>query len=196
MKKPLVFVVEGPDCMGKTVLAKQLAITLKAAYFHATAKGVLQIAQKDYMQNILHNVKTCASVTGVDVVMDRFWPSEVCYGPVLRPQGRLISLPGLVSNIRPAFPSQELFASLQALDPIYIWCISPWQQAAQRYKENIDGTHPYTLDQYQQIYENYSTLAQKMLDDGVTGHVYSIEKQGKNLLEFIDKLIKTHAQEA
>jgi hypothetical protein len=196
MKKPLVFVIEGPDCMGKTVLAKQLAITLKAAYFHATAKGTLQVAQIDYMRNILYNVKTCVTITGVDVVMDRFWPSEVCYGPVVRPFGRCITLPGLVSSSRQPFPSQEIFARLQELDPVYIWCISPWKQAEKRYLENVDGSHPYPIDKYQEIYENYSKLAQKMLDDGVAGTVYSIEKSGNNLQQYVDTLIKDYAQEA
>lgn len=196
MKKPVVFVVEGPDCMGKSTLAKQLAITLKAAYFHATAKGALAVAQTDYMRNILHNVKTCVTLTGVDVVMDRFWPSETCYGPVVRPRGRCLSIPGIVSNYLPLFPSQELFADLQNLDPIYIWCMSNWKQAEKRYLENVDGSHPYAIDTYQQIYENYSKLAKKMLDDGVTGTVYSIEKNGENLQQYIDTLIKDYAQEA
>lgn len=182
--------------MGKTVLASFIARKLKAAYFHATARGALKVAQSDYMFNILDNVERTTLLSGLPVVLDRFWPSEACYGPVLRPDGRPIVHNGITAVHLPTCPNNEIFGRLSKLDPIYIFCLS--NDAVERYKqaqarEEAAG-HLYSLEDYTAIYQNYGRLATKLINDNVPVSLYSIEAYGSNLDAYLNDVISLYGK--
>jgi len=79
-----LFIIEGPDCSGKTTLAKRIAMMRNAMYIHATGSGKLFAAMLDYHLSIVKNASINLS-NGHDVVLDRLWPSEYVYGQIQRP---------------------------------------------------------------------------------------------------------------
>lgn len=194
MPKPNIFIIEGPDFMGKTVLAKFIARKLKAAYFHSTAAGALKVAQADYMRNTLDNVIQCVSLSGLDVVMDRFWPSEVCYGPVLRPDGRPIVHDGITAVHLPTCPNNEIFATLVPFNPIYIFCLSdnPIENYQLAKDREISKGHLYSLEDYSEIYQNYLNLATKLMKDSIKLSVYNITTHGSNLDAYVEDVISLY----
>ena len=155
MSKPKLIIVEGPDCCGKSTLAKAIARSLNATYWHITNTPLLAPATVDYMTNGLANAKANLNL-GRHVVFDRFWPSEVCYGPVLRPDTNAVENGSIL---------QEL---TRHLDPIYIFCkdVDGVGTAIARHNKNKNADHPYRDEVYGQIYLNYLQL-RVMLGDNV-----------------------------
>lgn len=165
--KPRVIIVEGPDRSGKTALARMIANKLNAAYFHAIhTKALDGQAQFDYLNNLIDNAKVCMTVSGLHVVFDRHWPSEQCYGSVLR-GGSL--------------PFGSFFADFIDLDAIYIFC----QGNSKRYLENVDEKHPYSEKEYLQINEGYTKLAKCLIDCEENVYFYDIDKYGSTMEAFI-----------
>ena len=146
MSKPKLIIVEGADCCGKSTLSRAIAETLGAVYWHFTSSKLLAPANRDYMVNGLENAKDNLAL-GRHVVFDRFWPSEKCYGPVLR--GAAYDVSGVL----------ELERLTDELDPIYILAKDEdgLESAVKRHDENKDPEHPYRGPVYGQIYGNYLT---------------------------------------
>lgn len=144
MSKPKLIIVEGADCNGKSTLSRALARTLDAVYWHFTSSKTLAPANRDYMVNGLENARENLD-NGSFVVFDRFWPSERCYGPVLR---------GPLYDVAAVLEIEKLTAEF---DPIYILCkdIDGLESAVKRHNENQDADHPYREHVYGQIYGNY-----------------------------------------
>lgn len=71
-------IIEGPDCCGKTTLAKRLAKDLRYAYHHEgpPPEG---ISSRDYYIGLLNSHPH-------DTIWDRFAYGQVVYGPLLRGQ--------------------------------------------------------------------------------------------------------------
>lgn len=194
MYNNLTLVVEGPDCTGKTTLAKYLARELKAAYFHSSARGSLKLAQYDYLRNVLDNVNNCKLLSDLPVVLDRHWPSEECYAPVLRPSGRFVYNGNTVQVANPV-PTGEFFAQLEKLNAVYIFCLaSDPEEAIKRHEAQQDPDHPYSVQQYVKVYYNYIALARKLLQDGVKLTYYSIEQDGHQLDKFLQKILTIHEE--
>lgn len=79
MKYP-IFVIEGPDCAGKSTLAGKLAKHTNAKIIHATYrfKGRMGL----YHWAILRKAVRMAEHS--PVILDRWWPSEIAYGNTYR----------------------------------------------------------------------------------------------------------------
>ena len=195
-RKPMVFVVEGPDCMGKTVLAKFIANKLKAAYLHSTAAGALAVAQKDYIQNVLNNVRDTVTLAELDVVLDRCWPSEHCYAPVLRPPGRPITRDGITAVNLPVPMSSDFFSQLQAFNTVYIFCFSanPLEKFKAHQSSPKERAHQYSEQEYVEVYHNYTNLAMRLAKDDVPVSFYSIEEHGATLDTYINDVISLYGK--
>lgn len=140
--RPQLFIVEGPDACGKTTFAKELAHNLGGVYWHMTAtKELAGLAQIDYQMNSIENVRDCLA-RGRHVVLDRSWPSEFCYGRILR---------GVEwESIEP------LKTAMEFLSPYFIYCMDKDAEAAsERHKLMLDDAHPYNEEQYKAVYASY-----------------------------------------
>ena len=164
-RKPQLFIIEGPDCSGKTALAKFIANKLNVAYMHSNNHTITE--------NNLKCARINLTVSGLDVVMDRCWPSEQIYAQVLG---------------RPTNPTSEQFATCVELKAIYIFCLG--EECKARHAEHADKNHPYTDAQYNEIYFEYEKLANKMIDDDLKVWIYSIETHGANMQEFLERVMK------
>lgn len=166
MNDKKLIIVEGPDCCGKTTLAKALAETLDAVYWHFTSSPALAEANTDYMRNGLENARDNLA-QGRHVVFDRFWPSEWCYGRVLRPAGRCVDQALTIRD------------EAKDLDPIIIFCkdTDGMESAVKRHNANKDPEHPYRDHVYGQIYGNYLMLQTELQHDGTQSCAYYFDDQ-------------------
>lgn len=75
-----IFCIEGPDCAGKTTLAKDLASRTNAKIIHAgyRFKGRMPLYHLAYFRQALKLAQH------QPVIMDRWYPSEYAYGNVFR----------------------------------------------------------------------------------------------------------------
>lgn len=144
-----LLIIEGPDCSGKSTLARNLCSERKAVYLHASGAKSLHLAMQDYHLSLLAIARANLNL-GHDVVMDRFWPSEYVYGQIFRPE---------VSNRNYDF--DVIVEQTQALNPIYIFCGD--QEVAQRHKEQQDPDHPYNEKQFEMVISGYNTLKEEMV---------------------------------
>lgn len=170
--KPKLIIVEGPDGMGKTSLARFIARRLNAMIFHATAKGI-QNDQAGYLLNILHNVEENMALHDCPVVLDRHWPSEVAYAPVLRPTKM--------------HHTHELFAKCVELEAQYIFCMPQDTNSLLRF---VSKQEPGDADllQYKQIMDNYWKLITSLQKDNIKPVLYYIEQHGSDLESFLNSL--------
>lgn len=90
----MIYLIEGPDGVGKTTLARNLvnkAITDRKTclFFHCTNKSERKSAEEDYTE-ILNNLKEWKKL-GYDVVLDRAWISNIVYTTVYEPNKKHVS---------------------------------------------------------------------------------------------------------
>jgi len=144
---PKFIIVEGCDALGKTTLAKRLAKHYDATYWHMTSTKNLSPKQTmhDYSLNALDNVAENLA-NGKSVVLDRFWPSEFCYGSELRGIG--------LTDV------SEIAEKCANLNPHFVFCFHGHGQnmALKQHKKNVDPDHPYDDELYLRVYQNYIDL--------------------------------------
>lgn len=75
-----IICIEGPDCVGKSTLAKDLGSRINAKYLHAgyRFKGRMPLYHLAYFRQALKYAQH------QPVIMDRWYPSEYAYGNVFR----------------------------------------------------------------------------------------------------------------
>jgi thymidylate kinase len=177
---PTIFIVEGLDCTGKTTLARHMADRLRASYFHASGSKSLHLGMMAYHKSILeHALVTCNN--GVSVVLDRHWPSEWCYGRILRSH---------VTERHYNFNS--IVSVMEKIDPVYVHCKSEHSYQAQtKSLENHCGDRKYTEQEFSMIGAEYRTMFLAMrMAKRVKVVDYVLEDDGKNMDEWItNKLI-------
>ena len=156
MKQKRLIIVEGPDACGKTTFAQQLADMLGGVYWHVTCTKTLAPAMLDYQLNAVANAQANI-MNGQHVVLDRLWPSEYCYGPVLRPDQPI--------------DTDRIRFEASALSPIYIFCLDSAAgepgavRAENRHRRHIDPAHPYDAETYLRVYRNYEALYKELAQD-------------------------------
>lgn len=77
-----IVVLEGPDCTGKSTLAKAIVDEFNGVYYHATWSKDLDRVMWDYHLGLLN--QAVESSKSRVVVIDRLWLSEVVYARVYR----------------------------------------------------------------------------------------------------------------
>jgi thymidylate kinase len=145
-----LFIIEGPDCSGKSTLVRQIAVQRDALYLHASGKKCFHTSMLDYHQELL-TAAIDNLANGHDVVMDRFWPSELVYGQLLRPH---------VSDR--VYDFADIFQQLSGYPTTYVMCDDP--EIHERHAKEQDPDHPYDRSQFVSIVESYRNLTTEMLD--------------------------------
>ena len=102
----MIIILEGPDGVGKTTLAKEIKKKYGKEVFYLHLRvhkdmklwhtASARLARKKQEQDRL-------------VILDRHWPSEQCYSYIFR-KG-------------PSYDPTELYYDLKELDTKYIWCL-------------------------------------------------------------------------
>jgi len=168
-----LFILEGLDSTGKSTLSKSLAHERRAAYFHAGGHRDLHAGMYAHHCVILESAEVNLE-NGLDVVIDRLWPSELAYATVLRPQ--------LVDKYVFAYIRDKL----RSLDVTYIYCYSENViEAYERYRvTHLSHDHAVfkhlTPEQYSAINTEY-----RLIFDNVMHVPYRLEVEGKNIIDFI-----------
>lgn len=172
MQQPKLIVLEGADGVGKSTLGRFLAAHYNGFYFHATATKTLIPAMRDYQINLMENIEENVAA-GRTVIMDRFWPSELIYGAIFRPDNPH------------GFSYEEIAVRCHALDTMYVMCFSA--TAVERHVRIKDPKHPYEDTDFAKIYASYQDFWEqhKNQDDFVR---YDLEKDGANMEKFADIL--------
>lgn len=170
MNNSKLFIVEGPDSMGKTALAKFFAQRLKAVYLHCTAKDI-QHDQYGYLLNMAKNAIENMRLHDCHVILDRHWPSEMCYAPVFRPDN--------VANTAEVFELTK--------EAIYIFCLPANGSSMLRHLEKPE--HKFSAIEYNQIVENYVKLSTKLFLDKLQVFNYTIEDHGSDMESFLNMIM-------
>jgi thymidylate kinase len=76
-----VYIIEGPDGVGKSTLAKEIAKQKNAHVIHSSFNKSWDI--KDYHIKLMTHAKNLEK-SGIPIVLDRWAPSEQVYGDVFR----------------------------------------------------------------------------------------------------------------
>lgn len=177
-----MIILEGVDSTGKSTLSKYLAKELNAHYMHASGHKSLYPSMFEHHKNLLDNAEVNLD-NGHDVVIDRHWPSELCYGSVLRPE--------LVDK----YDYLAMIERLRSLNAVYIYCHSESVIAAyDRYKETHKD-HDETMfrqlsrEHYIAIAGEYRGIFQnggeKQLNSPIN---YTIEEYGMRLEKIVEAI--------
>lgn len=170
-----LFIVEGPDCSGKTSLCRAICRARNAVYLHASGKKSLHQAMLDYHLSLIEVARENMNL-GHDVVFDRLWVSEYVYGRVLR-----------LNVTNHVYDYNKIFEKLDPLEPIHIFCMDT--DVITRHHEQNDEDHPYDDFVFSQIVGKYRDF---VLSHPPSGRwcEYSILENGSSikLQEFIASL--------
>ena len=120
----MLYILEGPDGGGKTTLAERLSVMTKAKIKHFSYPETDEEKAAMFI-NYLNIVRR-----GGNVILDRCWYSDMCYGPILRGE----------SNITyPQMYTLERHAA--AKGAMVIYCTDQpailWQRATARGEEYV-----------------------------------------------------------
>lgn len=165
-----LYIVEGPDCSGKTSLAKFIARAKGAIYWHSSGAKSLHLSMWDYHASIIDSIVVNLR-NDRSVVLDRHWPSELCYGTVLRP------------HVMARYDFKKMLLKLVAHAPIYIFCGDEHVQERHSAEKNMD--HPYDASTFAAICQEYRRLEEEFLGD--KWH-YSITEHGADMASFVKEL--------
>lgn len=145
--------VEGPDCSGKTTLAKSLSELTKSNYFHFEYEPDNEVYKKQ-VETTLQYISSQPNV-----LIDRFIPSELIYGEVCRNENRLLEIettnwPDLFDLIIFTIPSdkerylqhfkdisekrEEYVKDIKQISKIYDRYVSMYMDMASKYKNVIN----------------------------------------------------------
>lgn len=130
----MIIIIEGCDKSGKTTLAKTLAARVGYDYYHAGISS-----EKDLFHKYTKIIQSIQRPT----IVDRFYPSELVYGPLIRGFSRL-----KFSQF------QELNKLIKLRMGLYIHCFADIPTITARFKEQDEkllsiSLIPEVLKQYQ-----------------------------------------------
>ena len=92
----MIYILEGADGVGKTTLAKEIAMQKGAHIIHASYNKNWNI--KNYHNKLMQHAISLQK-SGISVVMDRWAPSEMVYGEVFR-YGPSYGIMTMIKNFR------------------------------------------------------------------------------------------------
>lgn len=170
---PPLLVLEGPDCSGKTTLAKAIAHYFGGVYFHCNYTESLGHAMGDYQENVLDNA-VYAINRGQIWAIDRHWPSEVVYSSVFRPN----MYETAVQN------GSDFDQIIKQVGGLYIFCDD--SDVEERHAKQQDPAHPYDAQSFHRVCEGYRELFDRMHEDWVVR--YNMQVHGYDLPKYIRTL--------
>lgn len=163
----MIFVLEGPDAVGKTTLAQHMQQELGAEYLH------LSYRWPDHMFEYHHAAIRWAIRKShkKPVIIDRWWPSEALYAAEYR------------GGSKWPWINHALDAIAQQNNVLYIYCLP---EDLESYAKRFDQVK----QEREEMYDNTVGVAKRYLDlweiyKARRDHMrYSIETYGKNLSAF------------
>lgn len=168
MSKIPLLIVEGPDCAGKTTLAKFISRHYPATFLHCTYTESLRHGMRDHQVNMLNTALVNIALNGSCVVMDRLWPSQSAYSSVLR-TGDDCSW------------CDTLHQLILGAGGKYIFCMD--SEIEKRHANNRNPEHPYSDDDFKSICQNYWEIFDNMHEDHVIR--YDMLEHGSDLKSFV-----------
>lgn len=149
----MIVILEGPDCCGKTTLAKKLMQKTAGVYFHSDNVPELIPAMKQYHESILRNAQVNNEL-GSGVFLDRHWPSQWVYGQLFRPQ---LHDPGMFNYWLKYYGNVR-----------YLFCHR--DDSIEAHAKERHGSHPYTDAEYIKIVAKYAEWVAMMPKNLVITH--------------------------
>lgn len=121
----MIVIVEGCDKAGKTTLAQTLAGQVDLFYYHATISTETNLFEK--YADIIRSINR-------PTITDRFYPSELVYGPLIRGHSRLN-----ISQFR------KLNKMIQIRGGCFIYCFAARNIIAARFTNEEEDYLPVSL---------------------------------------------------
>lgn len=172
MRQTGLIILDGPDACGKTTLGEKLVREFDGLYIHCEGKRFDDMFNYQ-TEELVKATKMCDKQL---VVIDRLWPSEMCYANVFRKgtkfphQGRLMD--------RVIRKHAGIYVFCLPLDPLSYF---------KRHEDNLDPDHPYDNVNLGKVCDQYKDLYNSMKHrPDVTK--YRIEVEGKRLKTFVYEL--------
>lgn len=168
-------IVEGPDCSGKTTLAKKIAVKLGMTYLHFSGHPSLHAGMTEYHASILRAVDWNIRHNDMAFVLDRCWQSELVYVPVMRPH-----MDGVYdyATIRKIIDPHRPATVLCMDDEIY-----------DRYRAQVNDTHPYTPEIHAKIVDGYKLLMENTAgDDHVLHYDLTQPLRDDEIIKILDSM--------
>jgi len=186
----MIFVLDGPDGVGKTTLAKRLAERTSGKYLHLTYRW------KDKI-HLYHDaaIRYAARLQPQTVVIDRWWPSEAVYAKAYRGGSQWPLYGRLADRIALKF------------GVMYIYCLPDSVDEAVKRHAKLKGEREEMYDDIAEVADLYLKLwhgdkrhedkgnyiDQLILNGGLSGNwncaYYSIGKWGHAMDLFIEHVI-------
>lgn len=169
--KHKLLILEGPDCSGKTTLAKYLSREFRAAYFKMTRTAELQgtLLMYDYMRTMQAAIQWNLQ-NGLMVVLDRCWISEYVYSRVMRETE--------FTYWRAYWP--ELDRHIQSMGGLYIF--AERSGVIQAHRENVNHDHPYNDEDFRDITKAYIHFRKTWEEQGREDYVvYQFDTMAQDL---------------
>lgn len=157
-----ILVLEGPDCAGKTTLAKAIQnIDYKAKYIHMSYRFIDRMGLY-HIAAIHRGIQY--SMLGYNVIIDRSWPSTEIYSQIFRNDNRWNKLGYRLNPVIIRFGLQVL-------------CLPDFETVYAHYKQNAHE-QMYDLADAEKIYDAYSNLAYGDFDCKLGGLVGKLTRNG------------------
>ena len=188
-----IIVLEGPDAVGKTTLAKAFNEHSKdpVKYLHLSYRWKDKIF--DYHTAAMKLASRWA-YNGYNVLIDRWWPSEACYATVYRNgspwplQGRMHDRVMLKYGGHYVYclPDEDTIKRFEKL-----------KTQREEYADNIDKVCQMYKDLYfgNRTAKDEGNFAHKMIKSGGVGslpyvHMYTINRWGSHLKEYVENVLE------
>jgi thymidylate kinase len=147
-----LIILEGPDCAGKTTLARELVkFGFDATHFGADLTLTGADMTKTYLYHLSKLYKCVQNGHTIHhphhVVFDRCWISEIVYGPIYRGVSR--------------FSHEQvglLYAAAELADPVIVYCRPKTETMIKSFNARIEEEMLDNAEQLQQAINKYDTI--------------------------------------
>jgi thymidylate kinase len=151
MLKGRLIILEGPDCSGKTTLARCF-MAHSFCYYHGTHLGAAANATVYYRYHeaMLNDIKMNIDA-GMDVVVDRHWPSYLCYNSH--------GSEGFFETYEAGY-GEKFIETINKMGGKYVFCLT--DSCIPAHAREQDPDHPYDQEFFKKVYQRYQALYMAM----------------------------------
>lgn len=152
-----LIILEGPDGVGKSSFAEALSYQGDSLMLHSGSEVVGR--EKDHYKFMMKNLELNFKNTniGKTIILDRFWPSDICYAKALRE----IQYESVVAARTDKFLNNlsKLHEDTGvSIEFVFVMCKGGVVPALEKHKLHLDKEHPYTDEEYLNIYSEYEFM--------------------------------------